>query len=158
MAILEYCGHQLCYVLTRDWNVCNYSIYFSSDMNEIMPGFGDNVRIRVTPLTESLRLAGLRGNINGETTPSVTGVEVIGESTDDFALSVMFDERCEQLWFAPDLVEFLDHAPGMEIQVGDCHMIRRADGGWDKVCSDSTSMRKKFIAWLMRSFRGRNSK
>ena len=46
-------------------------------MKEIIPGFGDNVRIRSTPLTEELGFAGLSGSIYGETTPSVTSIEVI---------------------------------------------------------------------------------
>ncbi len=50
--------------------------------------FGDHVRVRSTPLTEVRGLAGLDGNVHGETTPSVTGVEVIGELKSDYAINV----------------------------------------------------------------------
>ncbi len=51
----------------------------------------------------------------GETTPSVKGVEVIGEVRDDYAINVHLDGRDEDLWFADDLVEFVDHAAGTEM-------------------------------------------
>mgnify|MGYP000285989531 CR=1 FL=1 len=74
--------------------------------------FGDNVRVVSTPLTVSLGLAGLTGAVYGETTPSVTGVEVIGGAAHDYAINVQLDGRDESLWFAPELLEFVDHAPG----------------------------------------------
>ena len=92
-----------------------------------------NVRIRITPATEAAGVAGPIGNVAGFTTPSMTGVEVIGEVKDDLAFSVMFNSPQVQLWFAPELLEFVDHAPGLEIQIGKTKLIRRADGGWDKV-------------------------
>ena len=63
--------------------------------------FGDNVRIVNTPETIETGLAGLIGNVAGETTPSVTNVEVIGELKEDYAFNVFFDERQEGFWFAP---------------------------------------------------------
>ena len=99
-------------------------------MSKINPGFGDNVRIRATPLTEQLSLAGLVGNVHGETTPSVTGVKVIGEVTNDYALAVMIEGQDEALWFAPDLVEFVDHAPGTTMEIGGRRFIRDASGQW----------------------------
>lgn len=47
-------------------------------MNNIPISFGDNVRVRSTDLSESVGLAGLAGQVYGETTPSKTGVELIG--------------------------------------------------------------------------------
>jgi hypothetical protein len=38
-----------------------------------------------------------------------------------------------QLWFARELLEFVDHAAGLEVEIGDKRLIRRADGGWDEV-------------------------
>jgi hypothetical protein len=55
------------------------------------------------------------GHVYGQTTPSVTGVEVIGELTSDYAINVFFEDRHESFWFVPALVEFIDHAPGTEI-------------------------------------------
>jgi hypothetical protein len=94
--------------------------------------FGDNVRIRVTKETETAGVAGLKGQVCGETTPSVTGVEVIGTPSSDFTINVHLEERDEAYWFAPELVEFLDHAAGTEIRLKgvDKRWIRTEDGGW----------------------------
>ena len=92
--------------------------------------FGDNVRVATTPLTTALGLAGLNGAVYGETTPSVTGVEVVGEATDDYAINVQLDGRDESLWFAPELLEFVDHAPGTEIVIGNRRLIRSESGEW----------------------------
>jgi hypothetical protein len=59
--------------------------------------FGDNVRVRATSLTQELGLAGMSGQVYGETTPSVTNVEVIGELREDYAINVFFDARKESL-------------------------------------------------------------
>src|SRR5947208_3198378 len=99
-------------------------------MSSVTPAFGDNVRIRSTELTERLGLARCSGSVYGETKPSISDVEVIGEVINDFALNVMIDARGEQLWFAPELVEFIDYAPGTEIKIGDRRMIRDASGQW----------------------------
>jgi len=82
-----------------------------------LPTFGDRVRIRTSPETESKGVAGLIGQVYGQTTPSVTGVEAIGELTEDYAVNVFFKDRNESFWFAPMLVEFVDHAPGTEIRL-----------------------------------------
>jgi hypothetical protein len=92
--------------------------------------FGDNVRVASTPLTTSLGLAGLTGAVYGETTPSVTGVEVVGEAIGDYAINVQLDSRDESLWFAPELLEFVDHAPGTEIVIGNKRLVRSASGEW----------------------------
>ena len=92
-------------------------------------GFGDNVRVIATPVTEELGIAGVTGNVHGETTPSVSGVEVIGNLTDDFALNVQ-PEQGEGLWIVPSLLEFIDHAPGTEIIVGDIRAVRQENGSW----------------------------
>jgi len=39
--------------------------------------FGDRVRVRATPATEAAGLLGLVGDVYGETTPSVTGVQIV---------------------------------------------------------------------------------
>src|SRR3954468_21122369 len=79
------------------------------------PTFGDNVRIRSSVDTELNGFAGLVGQVYGQTTPSVSGVEVIGELDFDYAINVFFEDRRESFWFAPSLVEFVDHAAGTEI-------------------------------------------
>jgi hypothetical protein len=92
--------------------------------------FGDNVRVASTPLTSSLGLAGQTGAVYGETTPSVTGVEVIGGAAADYAINVQLDGPDQSLWFASDLLEFVDHAPGTEIVIGNKRMVRSASGEW----------------------------
>ena len=90
----------------------------------------DTVRIRAVPETEALGVAGLTGSVHGQTTPSDMGVSVIGDSAEDYAINVYFDDREEGFWFAPHLVEFVDHAPGTEIGIGDRRWVRAADGRW----------------------------
>jgi hypothetical protein len=94
--------------------------------------FGDNVRIRSSAETESKGVAGLSGQVYGQTTPSVSGVEVIGETTSDYAINVFFEGRHESLWFAPSLVEFIDHAPGTEMTLDGVakKWVRTASGEW----------------------------
>jgi hypothetical protein len=96
--------------------------------------FGDNVRIVDNELTRRLGVAGLVGQIYGETTPSITGVSVIGEATSDHAVNVHFDGRSDTMWFAPNLVVFVDHAPGTEIGIDGAGetLVRQADGSWVK--------------------------
>src|SRR5579864_6930493 len=91
--------------------------------------FGDNVCVIATPDTEALGVAGRVGQVYGHTTPSVTGVAVVGGAgSSDYALNVHFEGRAETIWFAPHLLEFVDHAPGTEIRVGAASAVRHADG------------------------------
>jgi hypothetical protein len=87
---------------------------------------GDAVRIVSTPETERARLAGLVGNVSGETKPSASGVLVIGGAADDFALEVYFEERKESHWFAFELLQFVDHEIGAETRV------RKETGKWSE--------------------------
>ncbi|MDF3128850.1 hypothetical protein P0Y35_06555 [Kiritimatiellaeota bacterium B1221] len=82
-------------------------------------------------LTKNLGIADLRGNIHGETTPSVSKIEILGELTNDFALFVQpEDETIDGFWIVPELLEFIDHAPGFEMTVGNIRAVRQADGSW----------------------------
>lgn len=107
--------------------------------------FGDNVRIRETKETVAAGVAGLRGQVFGETTPSVTGVDVIGTPAADHALNVHLEERGEAYWFASELVELVDHAPGTEIRLDgvDKRWIRTKDGGW----TEESTGRKRRSWW-----------
>ena len=99
-----------------------------------MAGFGDHVRIRTTEETERLGLAGREGIVFGWTTPSVTGVEVIGAPAEDYAINVNFDDPDEGFWFADDLVEFIDHAAGqvMSLDGIDLEWVRLPNGEWEQ--------------------------
>ncbi len=117
------------------------------------PGFGDNVRIRPSPKTEAAGVAGLAGQVYGETTPSATGVNVIGNMTEDCAVNVFFKETGKSLWFAPELVEFIDHAPGTEVRLQGVEKkwVRRATGEWDEV--PVSSKRRGLVERLLGLFR-----
>lgn len=94
--------------------------------------FGDNVRIRSTPLTEEHGLAGLSGQVYGETTPSSTGVEVIGDLKADYAINVFFENQNKSYWFASELLEFVDYGAGTEIMLEGVpkKWVRAASGEW----------------------------
>jgi hypothetical protein len=94
--------------------------------------FGDNVRVRSTPETESRGIAESRGQIYGETTPSVTGIAAIGTLQSDYAINVYFKDRKDSVWLAPELVEFLDHGAGTEISLEGVpkKWTRDATGKW----------------------------
>ena len=101
-------------------------------IKKITISFGDNVRISNSQETEALGLAGKKGQVYGETTPSVTGVKVIGKTEDDYALNVSIEGMDQEFWFAHDLLEFIDHGAGTEIIIGNHRAVRRADGSWEE--------------------------
>jgi len=94
--------------------------------------FGDKVRILTTPETTALGLAGRVGQVYGETTPSATGVSVVGQPAQDYALNVHFEGQKDTFWFAAELLEFVDHSPGTEIQLGGTanKWVRSETGEW----------------------------
>ncbi len=94
--------------------------------------FGDNVKVLSSPETDEKGLSGKTGQVYGETTPSVTSVDVIGDSQEDYAINVSIEELDEEYWFSPDLLELIDHAEGTEIIVGNHKAVRRADGSWEE--------------------------
>lgn len=94
--------------------------------------FGDSVRVLSSPETDAIGVTGKTGQVYGETTPSLTSVEVVGQVIDDFAVNVYFEEIDSQYWFAPQLLEFVDHAEGTEVIVGNHRAVRRADGSWEE--------------------------
>ena len=101
-------------------------------MNSSQISFGDNVRVRESAETLELGVAKLEGSVYGETTPSVTGVNVIGELTEDFALNVYFENIDTDYWFSPSLLEFVDHGAGttMTIDGSNKKWVRNEDGEW----------------------------
>lgn len=92
----------------------------------------DTVRVVTTDEMVAHGYVGRTGVCYGFTTPSVTNVEVVGDSDTDFAFNVHFEEEgVEDAWFSPDLLVFVDHGAGTTITVGDKSFVRRADGEWD---------------------------
>jgi hypothetical protein len=101
-------------------------------MQNQAPSFGDNVRVLAAPETVSRGIAGLTGQVYGFTTPSVTGVSVIGGGGDDFALNISIADRGSDFWLAAHLVELVDHAPGTTVSTdaSPTQSVRNADGTW----------------------------
>lgn len=93
-------------------------------------GFGDTVRVRTTVEMEQLGWAGRAGVVYGWTTPSVTGVQVIGSIANDRAIAVELEGQNDLLWFDPNLVELVDHTPGTTITMGSRSFTRDANGEW----------------------------
>ena len=89
----------------------------------------DTVDIVNEPATVIGGFAGRRGTCYGFTTPSVTGVDVIGDSTDDVALNVGFDDGTSA-WFHPSLVAFVDVNAGQGLIVGNKRFVRAESGEW----------------------------
>jgi hypothetical protein len=93
--------------------------------------FGDNVSVVDAPPTRRSGHATRVGVCYGMTTPSVTGVEVIGDVVNDVALNVHFEnDAVPDAWFAPQLVTLVDHAVGSHATVGDHSFVKTADGAW----------------------------
>lgn len=72
-----------------------------------MSAYPETVRIKSTDDTRRLGIAGREGKILGFTTPSVTGVTVIGPLTNDFAWGVSVDDGQPAVWLADELVDKL---------------------------------------------------
>ncbi|MCH9656872.1 MAG: hypothetical protein K0U86_10380 [Planctomycetes bacterium] len=94
--------------------------------------FGDNVKILAVPETDALGLSGKQGQVYGETTPSVSSIEVIGELTEDYAINVSIEGFDETFWLAPHLLELIDHGQGTTMEIGHRKAVRRADGTWEE--------------------------
>lgn len=99
-----------------------------------MTDFADRVRIRASEETVRLGLAGREGIVYGWTTPSVTGVQVIGDRGEDYAVNVHFDDLGEGFWFADHLVELIDHNAGVVARLdgSETEWVRRSDGEWEE--------------------------
>ncbi|HBC87325.1 MAG TPA: hypothetical protein DCZ94_10250 [Lentisphaeria bacterium] len=113
--------------------------------NKIKISFGDNVKILDSPETDMLGLSGKKGQVYGETTPSVTNVKIIGKTEEDYAINVFVDEIKKDYWFASHLLEFIDHGAGTEIVIGNHRAIRKTDGSWDE--SKVNSIKKWWQFW-----------
>lgn len=75
----------------------------------------DLVRVRVTPETVELELAGLTGDLLEEVVPSETGLmhaDVVGNLMEDHAVRVHFGELFRSYWFAKECLELIDLSPG----------------------------------------------
>src|SRR5262245_50026377 len=96
--------------------------------------FGDTVRVKATQETEAAGVAGLTGEVYGQSVPSISGASpIIGELTKDYAVNVFFPDRNESHWFAEQFLEFVNHTPGAELRLDGVasNWVRDADGKWE---------------------------
>ena len=97
----------------------------------------DRVAIRPAPVTVDAGIAGRSGTVYGHTTPSLGYAEgLIGDPVDDLAVNVAIDGTDRTVWLTPDLVEFVDHQPGVTMRVGEKWLRREADGSWREVANE----------------------
>lgn len=102
------------------------------------PDIGDTVRIVHSRESDLKSLSGRLGCVYGETTPSSSKVDVIGECSGDYAVNVHFDDLDRSYWFASDLLEFVDHGEGTEISLDgvDKKWVRNSSGEWDEISTN----------------------
>jgi hypothetical protein len=92
--------------------------------------FGNTVKIKSSPETEKSDTAEKIGEIYGETTPSVTGVDVIGNLKRDYAVNVYFKDTKTSLWFDEDLLEVINSGEDSIMTLGDKSFIKTKSGDW----------------------------
>jgi hypothetical protein len=107
--------------------------------------FGDRVKVRRSAETESAGFADRNGIVYGITTVSLSGVEVIGTPKEDTALYVFFEDANDDAWFAPELVELIDHDPGAAKTLDD------TSGEW--VRSSRILSPREWFPWMRGVFR-----
>lgn len=106
-------------------------------LKQMVVSFGDNVRILSGAATDAAGISGLSGCIYGETVPSASGVPVLGELSEDYAINVYVEDLNQDFWLDPTLVQFIDHGAGMEITIAGAasRFVRQPDGSWMDVPS-----------------------
>ncbi|UKN03492.1 hypothetical protein K6119_08190 [Paracrocinitomix mangrovi] len=107
--------------------------------------FGDEVKFVDNQTTQNAGVASKTGVCLGFTTPSVSNIEFIGDTTSDYAISVELDETKETIWTTQDLVEFVSHGEGQVIEIGNIKATRMADGSWkeEKIMADGSQKKEK---------------
>lgn len=110
-----------------------------------MNSFGDTVRIISTPETKAKGVDGKVGEVSGMTVPSLTGIEIIGDSTDDCGISVLVDEPRELIWIHPDLVEQLGNGEAMHMEAENFQATRDTRGNWQ--VSEEFTQKKWWEFW-----------
>jgi len=111
--------------------------------------FGNKVKIKCSTETEAKGLASKIGEIYGHTTPTVTGVDVIGKTDKDFALNVYFDDIKESFWFDQSLIELLDNGAGTEMTLDgiDKKWTKDSSGNWIEEDLSGKSNKKWWKFW-----------
>jgi hypothetical protein len=96
--------------------------------------FGNIVRIKSSPETDKLSLTDRTGIVLGETMPSTTGVEVIGNAENDIAINVYFEDTKESYWFSKYLIEEIESGEGivMTLDGVDKKWTKNKNGAWNE--------------------------
>lgn len=94
--------------------------------------FGNQVKVKNSSKTETLKLAGKIGVIYGQTMPSVSNVKIIGNPNLETAINVYFEDINESFWFDSDLLEEIDNGVESEITLDgvDKKWIKEENGNW----------------------------
>src|SRR5688572_223312 len=121
--------------------------------------FGDTVRVKATPETEAAGVAGLTGEVYGQSVPSISGASpIIGSPAEDYAVNVFFADRNEGYWFAEQLLEFVDHTPGAALRLDGVagQWVRDADGKWELTADvpDAPDARPGLLGRLLKRMTG----
>ena len=98
--------------------------------NPINISFGDTVKVVSNEITKRLAIDNKIGEVFGETNPSLTNVDITGANENDFAFNVHFENDEKEYWLSPELVELVNHTPGLEIRVGNVKATRTENGEW----------------------------
>jgi hypothetical protein len=109
-------------------------VEYATALRESDLQIGDNVRALSAPETDALRVSGRVGTVYGQTVPSSSGVEIVGSASNDYAVSLFFEESGESYWFADHLVEFVDHGAGATVKLKgvDKEWVRMDDDTWEE--------------------------
>ena len=110
-----------------------------------MSSFGDTVRILSTPETKAKGVDGKVGEVSGVTVPSLTGIEIIGDTEKDCGISVLVHETRELVWLNPDLVVQLEHGEAIHIEAGNFQGTRDSNGSWQ--VSEQLPQKKWWEFW-----------
>jgi len=96
----------------------------------------------------------MSGHLGEVTTPSVTGVQVLGESAEDCAFNVYIESVDRDAWFSRELLEFVDHAAGTTMTLTGIPKIwtRTNTGEWSE--SARRLPAREWWAWLRNALRG----
>lgn len=107
---------------------------------------GDQVKIKESFETDKLKLSNKTGEIYGETTPSITEVDVIGDLISDYAINVYFEDLQDSFWFAPELLEILelDDDYEVEMSIGNTTWVKTKKGWSEPIIKESNKAWWKF--------------
>jgi hypothetical protein len=113
-------------------------------------GFGDKVKFIDNEITRKEGIAGKEGSCLGFTTPSITEIAFLGNTTKDYAVSIQLKEDSNILWVTQDLVELIDYGEGQVMEVGNIRATRQSDGTWKEEFIDPSKEKRN---WFMNLFK-----